>query len=412
MSVVIYQIVLSLYQFAARLAAFSNEKARLFVDGRKNLLANVQSKLKSEKRSRIWIHAASLGEYEQALPLIKALKDKYPNHAFIVTFFSPSGFVPNEKKNEHDYVFYMPLDHKSRSLAFIQLLQPDAVFFIKYESWYYYLHYLKQLNIPTFLVAAIFNKNQLVFKWYGSIFRSMLNCYTHIMVQDEHSKILLASRAISQVSVVGDTRFDRVVDHVSNTHSIQAIDAFKGSSKLFVAGSTWLRDERILVQLHEKISPEWKLIIVPHEVNTKHIQQLKKLFPKALLWSENNNQAGTVLIIDKIGILNNIYASADMAWVGGGFDREGVHNVIEPAVRNIPVLFGPIYKAYREANMLIEYQLATSCEHVEDILLAMNFYNSESSPSRFKQQSASFFGREMGATEKIMKLIYIQSYQS
>lgn len=412
MSVIIYQFVLLLYQFVARIAALTNEKARLFVDGRKNLLDVVQSKLKSEKRPRIWIHAASLGEYEQALPLIKALKDKYPNHAFIVTFFSPSGLVPIEKKNEHDYVLYMPLDHKTRSLAFIQLLQPDAVFFIKYESWYYYLHYLKQLDIPTFLVSAIFNKKQLVFKWYGGIFRSMLNCYTRIMVQDEQSKMLLASRAILQVSVVGDTRFDRVVDHVSSTHSLQAIDAFKGTSKLFVAGSTWLRDERILVQLQEKISPDWKLIIVPHEVDTKHIQQLKKLFPTALLWSEKNNQEGTILIIDKIGILNNIYASADMAWVGGGFDRDGVHNVIEPAVRNIPVLFGPIYKAYREANLLIEYQLATSCENIEDILSAMNFYNLEFSSSRFKQQSSSFFSREVGATEKIMQLISIKSNQS
>jgi len=186
MSVIIYQFVLTLYQFAARLASFTNDKARLFVDGRKNLLTIVQAKLKSEKRPRIWIHSASLGEYEQALPLIKALKDKYPNHAFIVTFFSPSGLVPIEKSNEHDYVFYLPLDHKTRSLAFIQLLQPDAVFFIKYESWFYYLHYLKQLDIPTFLVSAIFNK--LFFYQNSSVqrnseLRKFKNCILFIILQ-------------------------------------------------------------------------------------------------------------------------------------------------------------------------------------------------------------------------------------
>ena len=184
MSVLFYQFALFFYRMAAQVAALTNEKARLFIDGRKSLLEHVASSLQQEKRPRIWLHAASLGEYEQAVPLLKALGIKYPNHAFIVTFFSPSGYVPITKKAEHDYVFYLPLDHKKNSFQFIQLLQPEAVFFIKYESWYFYLKYLNDLNIPTYLVSAIFNNNQMVFKWYGGIFRRMLNFYTHIMVQD------------------------------------------------------------------------------------------------------------------------------------------------------------------------------------------------------------------------------------
>ena len=208
MSVLLYQFALFFYRMAAQVAALTNEKARLFIDGRNKLLEYVAGCLQFEKRPRIWLHAASLGEYEQAFPLLKALKIKYPNHAFIVTFFSPSGYVPIAKKAEHDYVFYLPLDHKKNSFQFIQLLQPEAVFFIKYESWYFYLKYLNDLNIPTYLVSAIFNSNQMVFNWYGGIFRRMLNCYSHIMVQDEQSKLLLHKQSISKVSVVGDTRFD------------------------------------------------------------------------------------------------------------------------------------------------------------------------------------------------------------
>lgn len=410
MSVLLYQIALYLYRIAAQFVAITNDKARLFITGRKQLLEHVANSLQKENRPRIWLHAASLGEYEQAVPLLQALRLTYPNHAFIVTFFSPSGYVPIANKGENDYVFYLPFDHKKNSLLFINLIRPEAVFFIKYESWYYYLDYLKKMAIPTYLVSAIFNKNQLVFKWYGAIFRHMLNCYTHIMVQDDHSKILLNKQAIMHVSVVGDTRFDRVVDHALCTPSLVEVDAFKGSSQLFVAGSTWLRDERILAQLQKKISPVWKLIIVPHEVNTDHIFQLKKIFPSALLWSDKNKLDGDILIIDKIGILNNIYASADMAWVGGGFDRDGVHNVIEPAVRAIPVLFGPVYKAYREANLLIEHKLATSCESLEEILSAIRYYEMEFPSRVFKQKSTNFFEQEKGATARITSLIALKPY--
>jgi 3-deoxy-D-manno-octulosonic-acid transferase len=410
MSVLFYQFALFFYRMAAQVAALTNEKARLFIDGRKSLLEHVASSLQQEKRPRIWLHAASLGEYEQAVPLLKALGIKYPNHAFIVTFFSPSGYVPITKKAEHDYVFYLPLDHKKNSFQFIQLLQPEAVFFIKYESWYFYLKYLNDLNIPTYLVSAIFNNNQMVFKWYGGIFRRMLNFYTHIMVQDEQSKLLLHKQSISKVSVVGDTRFDRVVEHALGTKSMDTIESFKASSKLFVAGSTWLRDERFLAQLQKVMGMDWKLIIVPHEINTPHILQIRRLFPSASLWSEENWRDSSTLIIDTIGLLNQIYASADLAWVGGGFDKEGVHNVIEPAVRAIPVLFGPVYKAYREANLLIENKLASSCETIEEVLAAIHFYEIEFSPSEFSQKSATFFDQEKGASARILEIISLKSY--
>jgi 3-deoxy-D-manno-octulosonic-acid transferase len=410
MSVLLYQIALFFYRMAAQVASLTNEKARLFIDGRKNLLEQVASSLRLEKRPRIWLHAASLGEYEQAVPLLKALKLKYPGHAFVVSFFSPSGYVPIAEKAEHDYIFYLPLDHKRNSLQFIKLLQPEAVFFIKYESWYFYLQYLKDLCIPTYLVSAIFNSNQLVFKWYGGIFKQMLNCYTHIMVQDVQSKLLLQKQSISRVSVVGDTRFDRVVEHALGTKSIDAIESFKASSKLFVAGSTWLRDEHFLAQLKTDLGNDWKMIIVPHEVDEMHINKLIKLFPSASLWSKGIDNTASTLIVDIIGVLNQVYASATIAWVGGGFDREGVHNVIEPAVRAIPVLFGPVYEAYREANLLIENKLASSCETIEEVLAAIHFYQIACSPSEFNQKSAIFFEQEKGATDRILEIVTLKTY--
>ena len=410
MSVLLYQFALFFYRMAAQVAALTNEKARLFIDGRKNLLEHVASSMQQEKRPRVWLHAASLGEYEQAVPLLKALKLKYPGHAFVVSFFSPSGYVPIAEKAEHDYIFYLPLDHKRNSLQFIKLLQPEAVFFIKYESWYFYLQYLKDLSIPTYLVSAIFNSNQLVFKWYGGILRQMLNCYTHIMVQDVQSKLLLQKQSISRVSVVGDTRFDRVVEHALGTKSIDAIESFKASSKLFVAGSTWLRDEHFLAQLKTDLGNDWKMIIVPHEVDEKHINKLIKLFPSASLWSKGIDNTASTLIVDIIGVLNQVYASATIAWVGGGFDREGVHNVIEPAVRAIPVLFGPVYEAYREANLLIENKLASSCETIEEVLAAIHFYQIACSPSEFNQKSAIFFEQEKGATDRILEIVTLKTY--
>jgi 3-deoxy-D-manno-octulosonic-acid transferase len=410
MSVLLYQFALFFYRMAAQVASLTNEKARLFIDGRKNLLEQVASSLRLEKRPRIWLHAASLGEYEQAVPLLKALKLKYPGHAFVVSFFSPSGYVPIAEKAEHDYIFYLPLDHKRNSLQFIKLLQPEAVFFIKYESWYFYLQYLKDLCIPTYLVSAIFNSNQLVFKWYGGIFKQMLNCYTHIMVQDVQSKLLLQKQSISRVSVVGDTRFDRVVEHALGTKSIDAIESFKASSKLFVAGSTWLRDEHFLAQLKTDLGNDWKMIIVPHEVDEKHINKLIKLFPSASLWSKGIDNTASTLIVDIIGVLNQVYASATIAWVGGGFDREGVHNVIEPAVRAIPVLFGPVYEAYREANLLIENKLASSCETKEEVLAAIHNYQIVYSKSEFKQKSAIFFEQEKGATDRILEIVTLKTY--
>lgn len=410
MSVLLYQFALFFYRMAAQVASLTNEKARLFIDGRKNLLEHVASSMQQEKRLRIWLHAASLGEYEQAVPLLKALKLKYPGHAFVVSFFSPSGYVPIAEKAEHDYIFYLPLDHKRNSLQFIKLLQPEAVFFIKYESWYFYLQYLKDLCIPTYLVSAIFNSNQLVFKWYGGIFKQMLNCYTHIMVQDVQSKLLLQKQSISRVSVVGDTRFDRVVEHALGTKSIDAIESFKASSKLFVAGSTWLRDEHFLAQLKTDLGNDWKMIIVPHEVDEKHINKLIKLFPSASLWTKGIDNTASTLIVDIIGVLNQVYASATIAWVGGGFDREGVHNVIEPAVRAIPVLFGPVYEAYREANLLIENKLASSCETIEEVLAAIHYYQIACSPSEFKQKSAIFFEQEKGATDRILEIVTLKTY--
>ncbi len=356
--VVFYNIIISLYAVGVRFAAIFLPKAAKFVDGRKGLFKTISNAMKKENRSRIWFHCASLGEFEQARPLIEKIKKTHPNFAIILTFFSPSGYEVRKDYANADYVFYLPLDSKKNASKFIAYTQPSLVLFAKYEFWYHYLFQLKKNKIQTFLFSAIFLDRHPFFKWYGSLHRNMLQCFDFIFVQDEASLQRLKSINIKQVAVAGDTRFDRVLEHAGQLKDYPQIKNFKAEKKLLIAGSTWLDDEQFLLKLLPFIQAQYKLLIVPHEIDEKHISAIKIMYANSIeLWSASTEdlQKAIVCIVNSIGHLSSLYRYADAAWIGGGFTKTGVHNVLESAVYGVPTFWGDNYKNFLEAQNLIVF---------------------------------------------------------
>lgn len=355
MSVILYWLAIRFYALAIRVASLFNNKARLFVRGRKGLLNSIRYALVDEKRPRIWMHCASLGEFEQGRPVLESLKTKYTGHAIILTFFSPSGYEIRKDYPGADYVFYLPLDSAYNAARFVQFLNPSLAVFVKYELWYFLLMRLASKNIPTILQSAIFRKEQLFFKWYGWLHRRMLHAFTHIFVQDSTSVQLLNRIGVEKVSLSGDTRFDRVAAVVSNAEAIEAVQSFCEGYKIIVAGSTWKDDELLLKQVKDKLSPDWKIIIVPHETDVSHMRQLKDQYEgEAVLWSriEQDYYDQRILLVDTVGLLLRLYQYADITYVGGGFNKSGIHNILEAAVYGKPVFHGPIYHKFKEAKDL------------------------------------------------------------
>jgi 3-deoxy-D-manno-octulosonic-acid transferase len=356
MGVILYWLVTRIYFGAIRIAALFNPKARLFVAGRKNLLARIRDAMMNERRPAIWIHCASLGEFEQGRPILERLKSQYPEYALILTFYSPSGYEIRKNFEGADHVFYLPLDSASNARRFLKYVKPRLCVFVKYEFWYFTLNRIAREQIPCLLVSAVFRKDQPFFKWYGGLHRRMLSCFSHIFVQDARSESLLLKASVTNVSVSGDTRFDRVTEAIADIKGLPLAAQFCGDGKIVVAGSTWQEDEVLLHSAMAAIPVNWKLILVPHEVNDNHILEIRQLFgDQAAVWSgEESTDGKRVLIIDQVGLLMALYQYADVAWVGGGFGKEGVHNVLEAAVYGIPVLHGPVYEKFIEARELTE----------------------------------------------------------
>lgn len=306
---------------------------------------------------RIWIHCASLGEFEQGRPVIEAIRKQYPAYKIVLTFFSPSGYEIRKDTPLADYVFYMPLDGKKKSKRFLELVDPVMAIFVKYEFWFYYLCYLSKRKTPTFIISAAFRKDQGFFQWYGGLFRKMLRNFNHVFVQDQQSKDLLAGVGISEkVTVSGDTRYDRVAEIADNVKQFPVVEQFANGNKLLVAGSTWPDDEKMLKESLSSMPENWKIIIAPHEIDQPHIEHIKELFGEdCTLYSkpEDINQK-KVLIIDNIGMLSSLYSYGSVAYVGGGFQKGGIHNALEPAVFGLPVFFGPFYQKFVEAKELVD----------------------------------------------------------
>ena len=352
-----YNSGIRFFQIAAYLSAFFKSKSKLWLEGRRNWYEKYSKELKQNEK-RIWMHCASVGEFEQGRNLLESLKSKYPDYKIVLTFFSPSGYELRKDYEYADYVFYLPVDTKANAKRFVDLVQPSLAVFVKYEFWYHYLQSLKEKNIKTIIISAAFRKSQPFFQWYGNFFRKMLSCFTMIFVQDEESKNLLLSIGISEnVVIAGDTRYDRVLAIAENKKIVPLISSFLNQHPAIVAGSTWLEDEKILQESFPRLREHWKLIIAPHEIDKKRMEQVMGLFPDAVLYSTLNEQQAfsekRVLIIDNIGMLSSLYAYGSIALVGGGFQKGGIHNVLEPSVFGLPVIIGPVYSKFVEAVLLV-----------------------------------------------------------
>jgi 3-deoxy-D-manno-octulosonic-acid transferase len=377
------------------LASLWNPKARLWINGRKNLFSTLRHELGNEKARIIWMHCASLGEYEQGRPLLEKIRIAYPEHKILLTFFSPSGFTVVKGSSIADFIYYLPFGNRLVAARFINLTKPVLVLWIKYEYWYYYLHELKKRNTPLLLISGNFQPRHAFFKWYGTMHRQMLHCFTHLFVQTGYSKILLGKIGFSDnVTISGDTRFDRVIEIAERFEPIEAIEKFCGNDKVIVAGSTWAEDEEELDHF-ANVHPEIKFIIAPHEIDEAHLKEIEKLFKRTIRYSElliqlaeeqetmadgrrpmaentadghqpSANDHPNVLIIDNIGMLSRLYRYATITYVGGGFGEAGVHNVLEAAVYGKPVIFGPVFNKYIEAIELLEesgaYTIETAIE--------------------------------------------------
>lgn len=335
--------------------ALFHPKIKLFVQGRSQTFSILKNKIQKENKT-IWIHVASLGEFEQGLPVIEKLKFTYPTYSIVVTFFSPSGYEVKKNTAAADAVVYLPLDTRRNAKRFIESVNPVLAIFVKYEIWPNYLKELKEKQVPILLISAIFKKEQVFFKWYGGIMRKALQAFTHFFVQDNNSVALLKSINLNNTTLSGDTRFDRVAEILERDNKLSFMERFKGNKTCFVAGSTWPEDEEIIVKFINETQKHLKFVLAPHNIKMEHIQSLKKsISKKVVLYTEiehNDISSSEVLIINTVGLLTKIYSYADIAYVGGAF-ATGLHNTLEPAVFGIPIIIGPDYKGFNEAEKLV-----------------------------------------------------------
>ena len=368
----LYNQIVFIAGFLLKIVALFSPKMALFVKGRKDVFKTLEAKIQANDKS-IWFHAASLGEYEQGLPVIEKIKEKYPSHKIIVTFFSPSGYEVRKNNTVANCTVYLPLDTQKNAKQFIELTNPELVFFIKYEYWPNYLNELKKRNIKTYLISGILRENQAFFKWYGGFYRKSLDAFDFFFVQNESSKQLLQSLSHQNVLVSGDTRFDRVSTILEKNNTLDFIAEFKDNKITVVVGSSWPKDEEIIAQYINQYSNEnVKFIIAPHNIKAEQIANLKTLITKpTALFSEKENQSLSdqqVFIIDTIGILTKIYSYADIAYVGGGFGNPGIHNILEPATFGIPIVIGPNYSHFAEATALVKLEGCVSIANNKDLL--------------------------------------------
>lgn len=407
--VVLYYIAVKCYGLAILTAAIFHAKARLWVTGRIRWRQQIKSSL-IPGESRILFHCASLGEFEQGKPVLEALKQNYPTHKIVLTFFSPSGYEVRKKDPLADYVFYLPLDGPWNARDFIDLVNPTMVFFVKYDFWHFFIKEFKTRKIPIYFVSSIFRPTQIFFQPLMTFFDKMLRRVTHFFVQNQSSLELLYNRGIPQVSVTGDTRFDRVYQNCMQLNAVPEIENFKESKKLLVAGSTWPNDEKLLIRLFDSIRNECKMIVVPHEITEYRIQQmLKKFGGNVVRYSTWDKKDFTpeILIIDNVGMLSAIYKSGDFAYVGGGFGK-GIHNILEAAVFGIPVFFGPKFKKFREANDLLHWKSAISIRNETELINRFaEIMNDEKRLLKIKDINERYINNNKGSTELIISFLKV-----
>ena len=411
MSVIAYNIFLLLFRAGVYLASLFDDKAKKWVKGKKNIFRNLEKSIPPNEKI-IWIHCASLGEFEQGRPLIEKLRAQNAGHKILLTFFSPSGYEVQKNYKDADWVFYIPVDGLLSAKRFLKIINPSLVIFVKYEFWYYYLKKIKYRNIPLLLVSALFREEMSFFKWYGGLQRKMLSRFDHLFVQNEASKRLMDKIGLADIcSISGDTRFDRVIEIAKKFEPIPVIERFIENSKVIVAGSTWKEDEEIISKYISKYgSKDYKWIIAPHEVNDLHSDSLNKLFPDSILFSDLSNLSSegykSVLIINNIGMLSKLYKYATVVFIGGGFSKGGIHNVLEAAVYGKPIMFGPNYHKYYEGVELIENGGAISINNYDDFVTNIDIiaYSQETIIDMSRKSKGYVFSKK-GATERIIQFI-------
>jgi 3-deoxy-D-manno-octulosonic-acid transferase len=405
-----YNITIFLYSVLIRLAAPFNIKARQISEGRNHVFAEIKDKIKLD-RPIIWVHCASLGEFEQGRPLIEAIRKLHPQYRIFLTFFSPSGYEIRKNYELADYIFYLPSDTKGNAGKLIDLVKPEKVFFVKYEFWFHYINELKKRQIPLYLVSAIFRPDQQFFKntpW-GNWYRQMLFGFSHFFVQDEKSVELLGSIGLTNVTRAGDTRFDRVAEIASNGKVIPLVEKFKGNSLLVVAGSTWKPDEELLVQFIHN-NPEIKFIIAPHETKAGNTDRLINLLKTPVICYTDSTEDKVinkqVMIVDTIGILSSIYKYADLAYIGGGFGV-GIHNTLEAAIFGMPIVFGPNYRKFNEAATMVKDGIAFPVADFSALESNLNLLLKDGElRNSISQKCLSFTYQNIGATQIILEKVF------
>ena len=410
-----YNLIIYIYQLGVIVASLFNEKVRKMWRGEREAIRILREKVDPNAKY-VWFHAASLGEFEQGRPLMEQLRREHPEYKILLTFFSPSGYEVRKNYEGADIICYLPLDTITNARRFLRTIRPVMAFFIKYEFWYNYLHILRHRGVPVYSVSSIFRPGQIFFRWYGRQYSHVLKCFTRFYVQNEISKELLAKIKIKDVQVVGDTRFDRVLQIKAAAKQLPIVENFVGKNKCFVAGSSWQPDEEIFIPwLNEH--RDWKVVIAPHVIGEEHLQQIEKMLEgrKVIRYTKvENSQPSTlnysdaeVLIIDCFGLLSSIYHYADVTYVGGGFGV-GIHNTLEAAVWDVPVFFGPNNQRFLEAQGLKACGGGLEIANADDFRrLMQGFVDHPTLAKELGEKSGAFVKTMTGATEKILSDVHL-----
>ncbi|GAB4508066.1 MAG: glycosyltransferase N-terminal domain-containing protein [Allomuricauda sp.] len=390
------------------MVALFNAKIKLFVRGRKQTFSILEDKLNPTDKT-IWMHVASLGEFEQGLPILERLRAQYPKHKLVLSFFSPSGYEVKKNTTAADVVVYLPMDSLSNAKRFLKLVHPELAIFVKYEVWPNYLHQLKKSKTPTILISAIFSKRQIYFKPYGGFMRKSLQKFDAYFVQDDDSKKLLDSIGITKVQVGGDTRLDRVSEILERNNRLDFMDRFKNNQLCLVAGSTWPEDESILIDYINRTEERLKFVIAPHQIKPAHVAKITAALQKpSICYSalgDQNLKEIDVLIIDTIGLLTKIYSYANIAYVGGGF-ATGLHNTMEPAVFGVPIIIGPQFEGFKEAEDLVREGGIVPVSSKDSFSNLMNDLLTHPTTLQNKGKiNSDYINSNKGASDLIMKYI-------
>jgi len=406
----LYNLGILAYYLLVRIVSIRNEKARKWLEGRKDIFKRLRETITPGERI-LWFHASSLGEFEQGRPVIESIRKLKPDYKILLTFFSPSGYELRKDYKYADYIFYLPLDTKKNAARFIEIVRPEKVFFIKYEFWYNFLTQLKEEGIPTYIFSALFRPSQIFFKPWGKWYLKAIATYEHIFVQNQESFDILHKFGFINVSVSGDTRLDRVGEIADAAPRLDKLEIFCGGQKAIIAGSTWKEDEDLFIPYLNKCQSGLKFVIAPHEVNPQSLERVCSALekPYALYSTASPEELANaeVLIVDGYGYLVSVYRYGMFAYVGGGF-TSGIHSTLEPAAFGLPVIFGPDYQKFQEAHDMLSLGAATCINNYEELEMQIDSYLSN--PEKLLSDSASargYVNKNRGASKEIVKYLFL-----